>query len=466
MTSVLPQLARPSVIESMPSYGAADAPALRGWDCPEVDCPTNARGEPLRILNIHNIHAGHGGFEVFYEGVNQILRSRGHHVVTFERDSGTIHGLAQKVKAFASAIHSPRNRNAVRELIEAERIDLVHLNNVLPLVSPSVISACHDAYGGLGVPVVMSQQDFKLTCPAGQHLRHGNLCVKCVNGHEYWCAVHACRESRIWSTAYTVRSIVNRRRGLFHDGITLHLPCSQFVADHLARSGFDSERMQVLPNFTDLPEDEGVRFSEKPTAAYAAYVGRISPEKGLDVLIEASRRTGIPVKIAGDSSKMPELVAGAPPQVQFVGRLSREALPDFYRNARFLVVPSTWYECFGIVAAEAQGYGCPVIASRIGGLPEVVQDGVTGLLAEPGDPQSLASAMGRLWNSPAEVVAMSRNAQRRSQLQFSPDIFYRRIGAAYMRAIELKRSHSNDSKPRAISLPTRTPERVDAVAYA
>ena len=430
-----------------------DLPALRGWDCPEADVALTADGRPMRVLNVHNYHAAVGGFEVFYEGVTDVLRDRGHHVSTFERDSSTIETLPQKAAALGSAIRSPANRRLVREMVEDEHIDLVHLNNVWPLVSPSVIDACHDARGGRGVPVVMSMQDYKLTCPAGQHLRHGVVCEKCMNGREHWAAVHGCRENRAWSAAYAVRNVANRLRGVFHDRVTLYLPCSQFVADHLVRGGFDAERMHVVPDFTDLPESKS-DCAAKPGGAYAAYVGRISPEKGLDVLIEASRRTGIPVKIAGDPRKMPALVAAAPPQVEFVGKLSRDALPEFYEGARFGVVPSRWYECFGIVAAEAQGYGCPVIASRIGGLPEVVQEGVTGLLVEPDDPADLARAMRRLWDSPAEVAAMCRNARRRAAEQFSTDVFYRRLAAAYMRADERKR-RERDAGTRAIRLPTR-----------
>ena len=435
-----------------------DAPALHGWDAPEVDAALNARGEPLRVLNVHNVHAGPGGFEVFYEGVTDILRHNGHHVVTHERDNATIHSLGQKLAAFGSAVHSPAARDAMRERIEREQIDLVHLNNVWPLVSPSVITGAAQSYGGRGVPVVMSMQDYKLTCPAGQHVRHGKLCEKCMGGREYWSAVHGCRENRVWSTAYAIRNVANRWRGIFRDGVTLYLPCSEFVASHLTRGGYDPARMHVLPDFNDLPEID-LDPAAKPNGAYAAYVGRISPEKGLDVLIEASRRTGIPVKIAGDSAKMPGLAKTAPPQVEFVGKLSRDRLPDFYKNARFTVVPSVWYECFGIVSAEAQGFGTPVIASRIGGLPEVVQHGVTGLTVEPGDPADLAAAMRKLWDEPQTVARMSEAAARRAKREFDPQRFYRRIAAAYDRARRMHLGGATNPLPAAgVALPQRRAE--------
>lgn len=407
---------------------------------------------PLRILVAHNHHADPGGFEVFFHGVTALLRRHGHHVVTFERDNASLDSLWQKVPAFGSAIHSPSSRRAVAELLRDEQIDLVHLNNLWPLISPSVIDACRDA----GVPVVMSLQDYKLTCPAGQHLRDGRICTKCLGGREFWCAAHGCRENRVQSTAYAVRNIVTRLRGTIHDGVTLYLPCSQFIADHHVRGGYDAARMHVLPNFTDLPDDTEAS-NPSTEGGYVAYIGRISPEKGLPVLIEAARQTGLPVRIAGNAAKMPELARTAPPNVQFVGKLSREQLPTFYREARFSVVPSTWYECFGIVAAESLGYGRPVIVSRIGGLPEVVEHERTGLLVTPGDPADLAAAMRRLWDEPDTLRRMSLMARERAQQAFAPQVFYRRLVNAYAKATALHR-HEAASHPRPTritSLPVR-----------
>ena len=268
-------------------------PGLRNADLAAV---FNDDGQPLRVLNVHNHHVGPGGFEVFFEGVTDILRHHGHHVATFERNNSDIQTAFEKLSAFGSAIYSPSSRRAFEAVLRGERVDLVHLNNIWPLVSPSVIDACRDA----GVPVVMSMQDYKLTCPAGQHLREGKVCEKCMNGREYWAAVHGCRNGRVWSTAYSVRNVVNRLRGPFHDGVTLYLPCTQFVADHLVRGGYDAAKMHVLPDFSDLPDGGEFESERRSPGTYVGYVGRISPEKGLPVLIEAARRTGLPVKIAGN----------------------------------------------------------------------------------------------------------------------------------------------------------------------
>ena len=386
--------------------------------------------DPLRVLNVHNHHAERGGAEVYFHSLTTLLRERGHHVATFERDNANVTSALAKFSAFASAIHSPSARREFADTLRRERINFVHLNNIWPLVSPSVIDASRAA----GVPVVMSVHDYKLTCPAGQHLRDGRVCEKCIYaGREFWAAAHGCRNGRVWSSAYAVRNLVSRTRGVF-DGVTLYLPTTRFVGDQLNRGGYGVGRTHVLPGFADLPN---AADTEPAAGTYVGYVGRVSPEKGLPVLIEAARATGLPVKVAGEPSAMPELRRDLPPNVEFVGKLSRDALPGFYAGARFTVVPSVWLECFGLVCAEAQGHGRPVVASRIGGLPEVVEDGVTGLLFEPGNATELACVMRRLWDDPALLRRLGRAARERAGREYSRGVFYERLIAAYARAVAI-----------------------------
>jgi glycosyltransferase involved in cell wall biosynthesis len=416
-----------------------EPPIPRTWNAPEADTVLNDRGEPLRVLNVNNHHLGPGGYEVFFRGVTTILRGHGHHVSTHERDNADVVTAKQKLAAFGTAIYSKRAADNMRRMIEADSIDLVHLNNIWPLVSPSAIDGCREAYGGRGVPVVMKLADYKMTCPAGQHIRDGKVCTKCLGGREYWATIHGCKENRIWSTAFAIRNVAARMRGVFRDRVTLFQPCSNFVRDHYIAAGFRPETMHVLPDFTDVVEQETYDPESKGSAGYAAFVGRISPEKGLATLMEAAPRTGIVLKIAGDPSPMPGIEKTAPEHVEFVGKLSRDELPAFFSNARFLVVPSEWYEASGIVASEAQGVGTPVVATRMGGLPEVVLDEVTGLICNPADPADLAAKMRRLWTDDDLAVRLGETARLRARREFDPEVFYRRLAASYQRALDRHR---------------------------
>ena len=415
------------------------------WDCSEQSTLTGATGEPVRVLNVHNYHAERGGFDVFYEAVGDLLRDRGHHVVSCDLDSAKIDSAGQKLLALGTAMYSQKSRRRIEQLIRDEKIDMVHLHNILPLVSPSVIDACNS----LGVPVVMSVEDYKLTCPAGQHIRHGNNCTKCIGatGREVFAALHGCRQNRVWSTAYAIRNIVNNARGVFHK-IDLLLPCSQFNADILLRDGYDPDQVRVLPNFSPLADEP---TADAAAGEYLLFVGRVSPEKGLPVLIEAAKRTGLPVKVVGDGPAMKELGATSPSNVQWLGKRGRDELPAIYRGARLSVVSSTWFECFGIVAAEAQSYGIPVLASRIGGLQETIEDGRTGLLFEAGNAGDLASKWTELWNDGDRLRCMSAAAVERANRHFSRDVFYRRLMARYDEAtVRAKKTRPRVAPPPAV----------------
>jgi glycosyltransferase involved in cell wall biosynthesis len=376
----------------------------------------------MKILHVHSYHVGRGGLEVIYESTTRLLREHGHDVIELTRDNAALESSMQKFVALGSSVYSLSARREAQKLIAAHNPDIAYVHNLYPTLSTSVLDACQDA----NVPVVMNVQDYKLSCPMGQHLRDGKICTKCLDGSVIWSAVHGCKGGRVTSAAYALSHGVTRLRGSYSKGVDLFVTPTQFAADHLARAGFDRSRIVVTPNMCDLAEGE-------PSAdgQYAAYVGRLSPEKGLDVLVEAGRQSAIPVRIAGTGIKP----SGAVPEnVRFVGPVSRGALPEFYRKARFLMVPSVWFEVFGLVVVEAMYQGIPVIASNIGGLPELVEHEHNGLLVPPGDGQALAGAMKRLWEDPALCRRMGQAGRETAVRKYSPEAFYRRLMAAFGRA--------------------------------
>jgi glycosyltransferase involved in cell wall biosynthesis len=377
----------------------------------------------MKVINVHNRHAGPGGMEVLFESITALLRANGDEVIELQRDNKSIAGLRGKLTSFGSMIHSPSARDELAGLITTHRPDVVHLHNIYPQLSPSVVDACTRAK----VPVVMSVGDYKLTCPTAQHLRNGVVCEKCLGGREWWCAAHNCRGSVSMSVAYSLRNIAARRGRKLHEGVSAFLCASKFVADHIVRGGYPREKSKVLYNFADLPDSPPRTID----GDYIAYVGRISPEKGIPVLIEAARRTGLPVHIAGDPSPMPELQINLPANVKFVGLVKRDQMPAFLGRARMLAVPSVWYEAFGLVCAEAMAYRMPVVASDIGGLPEVVDHDRTGLCVKPGDAEALASALTRLWEDPQMAREFGEAGRRKTLAEYSPAVYYQRLIEQY-----------------------------------
>jgi glycosyltransferase involved in cell wall biosynthesis len=130
------------------------------------------------------------------------------------------------------------------------------------------------------------------------------------------------------------------------------------------------------------------------------------------------------------------MMSQAPANVEFMGRLGYEDLLTFYEKARMLVVPSVWFEPFGMVAADAMALGLPVIASRIGGLPDVVEDGVTGLLFEPGNAHDLAEKIAHLWDDRALATQLGRSGRTKAAYQYSQKSYLRNLMAVYHIAIQ------------------------------
>lgn len=387
----------------------------------------------MKILHVHNYHKGRGGMEVIFEYTSRVLREHGHDVIELTRDSAELDSPLAKLGATASGVYSLRAGTEARELIRKHQPDVAYIYNLYPMLSTSVVDACRSA----GVPTVMNVQDYKLTCPMGQHLRGGKICTKCLDGSVMWSAVHACKGGRVTSAAYAITHGVNRLRGAYQRGVDLYVTPSRFAANHLIKAGFDPKTINVVPSMCDL----AVEDTSGATKQYAAFVGRISPEKGIPVLVEASRLSGIPTRIAGNG-EIAGLKESAPDHVTFTGPMSREQLPDFYRQARFLVVPSVWYETFGVVLTEAMTAGIPVIASDIGGMPEVFEHRRSGLLVPPNSPQALASAMRLLWDDVELCKRMGKQAREHALTHYTADAYYTKLTRVFERAIrERKQAH-------------------------
>jgi glycosyltransferase involved in cell wall biosynthesis len=394
----------------------------------------------MRVVQIHNNYRFKGGENVVYESTAGLLKRRGVAVDLLTRNSHDVErSLYRKVRAFISGIYSLSAAREMARIISDETPDVVHIHNVYPLISPSILLTCREA----GVPVVMTCHNYRLICPIGVHFHKGKVCEECSGGREYFCALRNCRDNIYESVAYAIRNISARRFRLFADSISIYISISEFLKQRMIASGFEKTVIAVIPNRVPIPE----KNVDPQTGDYVAYAGRISEEKGISILLDVFRRLPhIPVRLAGEGPLMPNILRNAPRNAAFIGSLNHDEMPAFYRKARMLVVPSVWFETFGLVAAEAMGYGLPVIASRIGGLPEIVDDGVTGLLFEPGNVEDLTSKIKMLWETPDLCRQMGQAGREKVMREYNDDVYYKRLVAVYERAIEINRQNLDHGK--------------------
>jgi len=363
------------------------------------------------------------------------LQARGVAVRLWTQNSNDIGAtLRPRAKAFVSGVYSFAAARTMLEVLRTEKPDIVHVHNLLPLFSPSVLLSCKRAH----VPVVMTCHNYRLICPTGKFDRNGQICERCAGGREYWCALTNCRRDVLQSIGYALRNAVHRRYRLYLDNVALFLAISNCVRERLIEAGIPQEQVRVLPNMVSIPDSA----AHPATGQYIGFVGRVVPHKGVDTLLEAAALTGLPTRVAGDCTFMPQARKAAPKGVVFTGVLRGDEVAQFYREARCIVVPSKCREGFGLVAAEAMSHGVPVIASRIGALPKIVEDGVTGLLFEPGNVGGLAEMMVRIWEDSELCQRLGAAARQKAVREYAPETYCQNLLSAYREALRFSSSRT------------------------
>jgi glycosyltransferase involved in cell wall biosynthesis len=379
----------------------------------------------MKILVVHNRYRSTmpSGENEVVETEVAALRELGVDVVTYLRSSDEIPGLpvAEKATLPLRPLWSRRDVAAVEELLDRERPDVVHLHNPFPLISPAVIGVAQR----VGVPVVQTVHNFRHVCASGTYFRDGHPCHECRDAGSPLPAVrHGCyRGSRPQSVLMAAALV--RHRPTFR-GLDRLIALTPQVAEHLVRYGADPERVVVKPNTVD---DPGV---PTPAGSGFLFVGRLSQEKGLDLLLDAWQRQpdgalGRLTRV-GDGPQRATAVAAATRRndVVVTGRIAPAQVQAAMRAAAVVVVPSVWTEVFPRVIVEALGNGRGVLATRVGGLPEIVADG--GWVADP-DPDSLAAILRQAAGS--DAVAVGAAARRRYEALYSPAVVHQSLVQVY-----------------------------------
>ena len=386
----------------------------------------------MRVLIAHNAYQHRGGEDSVVEAEMVLLRQHGHAVEIYSRHNDDIGALSISSLA-RRTFWSSRTVEDVSRLIQAFQPDVIHSHNTFPLISPSLYWAAERA----GVPVVQTLHNFRLMCLNALFLREGRVCEDCM-GHLPWRGVaRACyRGSRAASAVLAGMLALHRELGTYRNKVARYIALNEFCRGKFIEGGLPAERVLVKPNFVDFAAPQPA-----PRAGLL-FVGRLSIEKGMATLAAAmALLPDAQLRVAGDGPEAGLLdgMAG----VAKLGSLPGEAVRQEMSHAAVLVVPSIWYENFPRTLVEAFACGLPVIASRIGALAELVRDGETGLLFEPGNPRDLADRMAWALAHPELTAAMGRNARAQYETEFSAEVNYRRLMEIYQEAIDEVKSHAH-----------------------
>lgn len=375
----------------------------------------------MKILIVHNDYGEFSGEEAVVDRMIADGRRAGYEIETLRRSSKfareSFWGMA---KGFFSGIWSFSGRHMMREALRTFRPDIVHIHNLYPFISPSVLPICKRA----GVPVVMTVHNYRLICPTGLFLRDGKPCENCLrNGNERDCVRYNCEHNRFRSLGYALRNMVARRTRAYLDNVDYFCCLTDFQRRKLVAAGFDSSRIRVMPNYVKYEKaEETTPETEAWGSGYVCYVGRMSHEKGFDMYVEVARRhPEIPFRMAGRLRD--DIRIDIPPNLQLCGQLSESRLSLFYEKAAFLVIPSRCYEGFPMILLEASTHGRCCVVPNHGPFPELITDpengNVGGLLFTPLDTDDLERKITLLWNDHVLNKQLSAQASEICRKRFA-----------------------------------------------
>jgi len=349
--------------------------------------------------------------------------------VNFDEQGSLING----VKTAGRVLYSLQAKRRLDGLLKKERPDIVHLHNIHHQISPSILHTIK----AHALPVVMRLHDYKMVCPVYTLLLNGRPCQRCRGGRYYNAFINRCTKNSYLKSAVNVLEMYLHHRILhIYELVDVFISPSLFLKEKFQEMGFPGEVVH-LPYFIDGQDFfPSYNYREK----FLVYFGRLSPEKGLFTLLEAMAGLDLELKIIGDGPlrKDMEKVVNEKglDNVSFLGYRRGEELKRPIQKAMAVVIPSEWYENYPRSVIEAFALGKPVIGSRIGGIPELVKDGQTGLTFEPGNAEDLRAKVKALISNPDRVYKMGQAARRFVEEKLNPEVHYQGLMKIYELAME------------------------------
>ena len=397
----------------------------------------------FKMLLVHNYYSSGvpSGENKVFVSEKKLLLDKGHALEEFFRSNDEVKhaGGRGKIKA---ALSTPWNINAsaaIRKRVEEIQPDVVHVHNTFPLISPAIFHSI-----GKRAARVLTLHNYRLFCPAAIPLRDGKVCTECLDKRSSLPSIiHGCyRESRIATLPLACSVGLHRIIGTWINEVDAFICLSDFQRKLMIGAGLPKEKVHVKPNF--YPGNPAVVpwAKRKP---YVVFVGRLTAEKGVVNLLRAWKAWGneapeLRIVGAGElRSELEKLAEGLP--VHFLGQLPTEQTQAEIANASLQILPSEWFETFGLVVIEAFAHGTPAAVSNIGPLPSIVEHEKSGIVFQPANPSSLLEEVRKAWETPGLLERLGQNARAEFDRKYTEDANYTILMDIYRKAIEVRSSN-------------------------
>lgn len=386
----------------------------------------------MKALMCHNEYRHQGGEDVVFADECWLLEQYGHEVIRYTKYNQELDKLT-KLELVRNTFFNDQTYREIREIIQAQAPDVVHCANPFPLLSPALYQAAKDE----GVPMVQTLHNFRLTCPGSTLMRNGKICENCL-GKPFALSgiIHRCyRDSVSASAVSAIMHAYRRARGSWTELVDQYIVLTDHSRQKFIQAGLPADRLTTKPNF--VRPDPGFHDPQS-RQPYAVFVGRLSREKGIEILLQAwktlGQRLGLVIVGDGPYRALVQQHAARNPGIQFLGQQSQDEAIRQIAAAKMLVFPSIWYETFGRSLVEAKACGTPVVASNMGAMAELIQHGHTGLLFEPGNAQDLVAQCSALLDDPALRMSISSAARQDFEQHFTAERNLAQLLAIYGKA--------------------------------
>ena len=388
----------------------------------------------MKVLQVHNFYKIPGGECSVVRAERQLLIKHGNTVDQFICDSASIDnsGLPGKIRLFLGIPYNRRIYKKMMATIKANKPDVAHVHNVFPMMSPSIYAALRRS----GIPVVQTLHNYRFLCPNGQFFVDGAVCEDCQTKGFMSAVRKSCvRGSSITSMMYALAISRAWKTGVLPNAIAKFIALNNFVADKMVAGGVPRQKIAICGNYI-----ESTAASVADKHGYILYLGRLSAEKGVATLIKSlSLIDGVVLKVAGSGPDEKNLQSKAlelnGARVEFLGHISGAEKQRIVAEALCMVVPSEWYENFPISVVESMSLGTPVVASKIGGLPDMIEHGVNGMLFEAGNHVDLANCLRSIIENKELASKMAEQSINTAISKFGAEEHYRQLNAIYKDAI-------------------------------
>ncbi len=408
----------------------------------------------MHILQVNKFYHIVGGTSRYFFEVSKLLAKKGHVNSYFsmqdEKNNPTkwskyfVSNLSfEKVnkknglKIIGRMVYSLEARKNLSELLDIYKPDIAHIHNIYHQISPSILLELRKQ----NIPVVHTVGDYHLISPHHNNLFHdGKICEVSKVNKFYNTVLHKCvKNSYFASFAEALEQYIHHLFGFYTKTVDYFIVPSKFYAGILKEYNIPEEKLVVLPYFVNYDKF----IPNYNSGEYILYFGRLYPEKGLQSLVEVMRHLPkIRLKIVGRGPEGDKLIKKIKElklqNIEIISRFIEEnELKKFIRNSRFTIFPSQSYETFGISLLESYASGKPVVASKIGALPEIVQDEKTGFLFKSGEINDCAEKIAKLWNNTNLYKKMGHNARKFVEENYGSELHYKKLMEIYQKAIEL-----------------------------